>query len=63
MKTFALACTTAMALGLGIQDAQEPPSGVEVSALIVCNWPNSVLGSHLSHQEQVWMHVALRHEL
>ena len=31
MKTFALACTAAVAMGLGIGDAQSPPETIDVS--------------------------------
>ena len=30
MKTFALACTAAVAMGLGIGDAQSPPDTLDV---------------------------------
>ena len=30
MKTFALACTAAVAMGLGIGDAQKPPETLDV---------------------------------
>ena len=36
MKAFALACTAAVALGLGIGDAQSPPETIDVSIYSVC---------------------------
>ena len=36
MKTFALACTAAVAMGLGIGDAQSPPETLDVRIYINC---------------------------
>ena len=35
MKTFALACTAAVAMGLGIGDATSPPETIDVS-IVLC---------------------------
>ena len=34
MKSFALACTAAIAMGLGIQDANSAPDDLDVSKLL-----------------------------
>ena len=34
MKTFALACTAAVAMGLGIGDATSPPETIDVSNVL-----------------------------
>ena len=34
MKTFALACTAAVAMGLGIGDATSPPETIDVSKVL-----------------------------
>ena len=36
MKTFALVCTAAVAMGLGIGDAQKPPETLDVRIYINC---------------------------
>ena len=36
MKTFALACTAAVAMGLGIGDAQSPPETLDVRNIYNC---------------------------
>lgn len=70
MRTFALACTTAIAMGLGIQDASSPPGDVhEITChnrnKFGCMWPYDMNFRHSDYfvqsayckQQQLWMKI------
>ena len=69
MKTFALACTAAVAMGLGIGDAQSPPDSIDETCRTPnkfgCMWPYDMNFRHSDYfvqsayckQMQVWMKV------
>ena len=66
MKSFALACTAAIAIGLGVDDAQHPPHDVDVRSLLIFIFKTFnplPLACQLQDSKQVWLHVAIRHEL
>ena len=63
MKTFALACTAAIAMGLGIGDAQSPPDTLDVRIYISVLTFACIFVGILPHPQQVRLHVAIRHEL
>ena len=56
MKTFALACTAAVAMGLGIGDATSPPETIDVSN-VLCQLTQYT--GILPHPKQIWLHVAI----
>ena len=62
MRTpFALACTAAMVMGLGVFDAEHPPDDVDVRNILPINYLNVNLcvDQELQISKQVRLYVAL----